>query len=129
MELAGEFEASEASFIRQQFDDCRIELAARSSLDGRTALLRWTPAAGPSASAAVTDRRNRPAAAHYVLTHRPELRLTPIASAADLQARFPNHFAADAVPDPPRLRGCLRVPWLLLAAAGIAAVYAHRLRP
>ena len=43
VELVGDFASAEARFLRSQFDDCRIELAARSRLDRRTALLRWHP--------------------------------------------------------------------------------------
>ncbi len=113
VELVGDFDSAEARFLRGQFDDCRIELVARSLLGGRTALLRWQPAADvhPRAietkSPSVTDRRRRPLVAWYVLEHEPDLRLTPIATSADLQERFPGHFPSDIVPDQPARKGCL----------------------
>ena len=118
VELVGDFDHAEARFLRSQFDDCRIELAVRSRIDGRTALLRWQPAAGvdPKAvetgASAVTDRRRRPPLAWYVLEHEPDLRLAPIASGPDLHERYPNHFPADAVPDQPARKGCLPFGWM-----------------
>ena len=118
VELIGDFDSAETRFLRQQFDECRIELAARSLLDQRTALLCWRPAAGVNPQAvdtgapALTDRRQRPPVAWYVLEHKPDLHLTPIASGIELRERYPGHFAADAVPDRPFRRGCLPFSWL-----------------
>lgn len=120
VELVGDFTSAEARFLRSQFDDCRIDLMARSLLDRRTALLRWQPSTGIGAQAlesgapSVTDRRRRPPIAWYVLEHEPDLRLTPIASGPDLRDRYPDHFPADAVPDQPARKGCLPFGrWLL----------------
>ena len=55
VELVGDFASAEARFLRSQFDDCRIELAARSRLDRRTALLRWHPSASVNAQAVDTS--------------------------------------------------------------------------
>ena len=113
VELVGDFDSAEARFLRSQFDDCRIELIARSQLDERTALLRWQPAADvhpravETTSPRVTDSRRRPLVAWYVLEHEPDLRLTPIASGPDLRERYPSHFPSDAVPDRPAPSGCL----------------------
>lgn len=118
VELVGDFESAEARFLRSQFDDCRIDLTARSLLDQRTALLRWQPSTGVGAPApdsgapSVTDRRRRPPIAWYVLEHEPDLHLTPIASSPDLRDRFPGHFPADAVPDQPARKGCLPFGWM-----------------
>lgn len=127
VELVGAVDGAEARFLRSQFDDCRIELIARSRLDGRTALLRWQPATGRPPHAVetttprVTDRRRRPLVAWYVLEHEPEIHLTPIASGLDLRNRFPDHFPADAVPDQPARSGCLPFSrWLLPLAIAIA---------
>lgn len=127
VELVGEFDSAEARFLRDQFDDCRIELAARSQLDERTALLCWRPAADvhpravETTSPRVTDRRRRPPVAWYVLEHQPDLRLTPIATSADLQDRYPGHFPADIVPDRPARKGCLPFSrWLLPLTMAVA---------
>lgn len=118
VELVGDFQTAEARFLRSQFDDCRIELAARSWLDHCTALLRWRPSADVGAPAlktgppSVTDRRRRPPVAWYVLEHEPDLHLTPIASGPDLRERYPNHFPADAVPDRPARKGCWPFGWM-----------------
>ena len=112
VELVGDFDSAEARFLRRQFDDCRIELIARSQLDQHTALLRWQPAADvppravETTSPRVTDRRRRPLVAWYVLEHKPDLHLTPIVSGPDLRERYPNHFPPDAVPDQPAPGGC-----------------------
>lgn len=125
VELGGDFDSTEARFLRSQFDDCRIELIARSLLNERTALLRWQPAADvppravETTSPRVTDRRRRPPIAWYVLEHEPDLHLTPIATSADLQDRYPGHFPSDAVPDQPARKGCLPLPglfWPVLSA-------------
>ena len=130
VELVGDFASAEARFLRSQFDDCRIELAARSRLDRRTALLRWRPSASVNAQAvdtrppALTDRRRRPPVAWYVLEHQPDLHLTPIATSADLRDRYPDHFAPNAVPDQPTRKGCLPFGGFFLAvliALGLAA--------
>ena len=130
VELVGGFTSAEARFLRGQFDDCRIELIARSLLDQRTALLRWQPAADihprvvETASPRVTDRRRRPTVAWYVLEHEPDLRLVPIASGPDLRDRYPDHFPADAVPDQPTGKGCLpfsRWLWPLATAVALAS--------
>lgn len=119
VELVGDFDSAEARFLRSQFDDCRIELIARSLLDGRTALLRWQPAtdlhprAVETSTPNVTDRRRRPAVAWYVLEHQPDLRLIPIAAGPDLHERYPGHFPSDAVPDQPARKGCLPFGGLL----------------
>ena len=124
--LVGDFASAEARFLRSQFDDCRIELAARSRLDRRTALLRWHPSSSVNAQAvdtkppALTDRRRRPPVAWYVLEHEPDLHLTPIASGPDLRDRYPDHFAPDAVPDQPTRKGCL--PFAGLLFAGLPAL-------
>lgn len=127
VELVGVFDVAEARFLRSQFDDCRIELIARSLLDQRTALLRWQPAADvppravETTSPRVTDRRRRPPIAWYVLEHEPEIHLTPIASGPDLRDRFPDHFPADSVPDQPARKGCLPFGrWLLPLAIAVA---------
>ena len=117
VELVGDFDSAEARFLRRQFDNCRIELTARSRLDRRTALLRWQPTADDASQTTaggprLTDRRRRPPAAWYVLEHEPDLRLTPIASGADLADRYPDHFAPDAVPDLPARKGCLPFGWM-----------------
>ena len=118
VELVGDFTSAEARFLRSQFDDCRIELIARSLLDQRTALLRWQPAADvppravETTSPRVTDRRRRPPIAWYVLEHEPDLHLTPIAASADLQDRYPGHFPSDIVPDRPARKGCLPFGWM-----------------
>ncbi len=122
VELVGDFDRAEARFLRSQFDDCRIELIARSQLDERTSLLRWQPAAKvhpravEATSPRVTDRRRRPPVAWYVLEHEPHLHLTPIASGPELRDHYPNHFPSNAVPDQPAPKGCLPVgrwlwPW------------------
>ena len=135
VQLVGDFESAEARFLRSQFDDCRIELAARSRLDRRTALLRWQPAAGINAQSVdtsaptVTDRRRRPPVAWYVLEHEPHLHLTPIASGPDLRDRYPGHFAPNAVPDQPTRKGCLPFGGFFLAvliALGLAAARRQR---
>ena len=113
VELVGDFDSAEARFLRGQFDDCRIELIARSQLDRRTALLRWQPAANvhpravEATSPRVTDRRRRPPVAWYVLEHEPNLHLTAITSGPDLCQRYPNHFPSNAVPNQPAPKGCL----------------------
>lgn len=113
VELVGDFDSAEARFLRSQFDDCRIELIARSQLDERTALLCWQPAADvhpravQTTSPRVTDHRRRPPVAWYVLEHKPDLRLTPIATSADLHDRYPGQFPSDIVPDQPARKGCL----------------------
>lgn len=118
VELVGDFKSAEARFLRSQFDDCRIDLIARSLLDERTALLRWQPAADvhphavETTSPCVTDRRRRPPVAWYVLEHEPDLRLTPIATSANLQDRYPGHFPSDLVPDRPARKGCLPFGWM-----------------
>ena len=128
VELVGDFESDEARFLRSQFDDCRIELVARSLLDQRTALLRWQPATGTHPHAIettaprLTDRRRRPAIAWYVLEHEPDLHLTPIAASADLQDHYPGHFPADAVPERRARKGCLPFGGWLLSAIGAFAV-------
>ena len=127
-ELAGDFDSTEARFLRGQFDDCRIELIARSRLDRRTALLRWQPAAGlhphavESRSPRLTDRRHRPLVAWYVLEHEPELRLAPVASRGDLHKHYPGHFDANAVPDQPARKGCLPFGRWLLPLLGAVAL-------
>ncbi len=128
VELVGDFESAEARFLRNQFDDCRIELASRSLLDQRTALLRWQPAADvhpravETTSPRVTDRRRRPAVAWYVLGHQPNLHLTPITASADLRDHYPGHFPADAVPERRARKGCLPLGGWLLSAVGAFAV-------
>lgn len=128
VELVGDFDSAEARFLRTQFDDCRIELIARSLLDQRTALLRWQPAADvhpravETTSPRVTDRRRRPPIAWYVLEHEPDLRLAPITTSADLQDRYPRHFPTDIVPDQPARKGCLPFPglfWPVLSALAL----------
>ena len=135
VELVGDFASAEARFLRSQFDDCRIELAARSRLDRRTALLRWHPSSSVNAQAvdttppALTDRRRRPPVAWYVLEHEPYLHLTPIASGPDLRDRYPDHFAPDAVPDQPTRKGCLPFGGFFLSvliALGLAAARRQR---
>lgn len=130
VELVGDFNSAEARFVRRQFDDCRIELVARSLLDERTALLRWQPAADvppravETASPRVTDRRRRPTIAWYVLEHEPDLRLTPIATSADLEERYAGHFPSDIVPDQPARKGCLPLSglfWPVLSALALGA--------
>ncbi len=130
VELVGDFDSAEARFLHSQFDDCRIELIARSQLDERTALLCWQPAADvhpravETTSPRVTDRRRRPPVAWYVLEHKPDLRLTPIATSADLQERYPGHFPSDIVPDQPARKGCLPLPglfWPVLSALALGA--------
>ncbi len=130
VELVGDFASAEARFLRSQFDDCRIELAARSRVDRRTALLRWHPSASVNAQAvdtkppALTDRRRRPPVAWYVLEHEPDLHLTPIASGPDLGDRYPDHFAPKAVPDQPTRKGCLPfggLLWPVLSALALRA--------
>ena len=135
VQLVGDFESAEARFLRSQFDDCRIELAARSRLDRRTALLRWHPSARVNAQAvdtkppALTDRRRRPSVAWYVLEHEPDLHLTPIASRPDLRDRYPGHFAPNAVPDQPTRKGCLPFGGFFLAVlSALALGTARRLR-
>ncbi len=120
VELVGDFDSAEARFLRSQFDDCRIELMARSQVDRRTALLRWQPSAGIGAQAletaapSVTDRRRRPPVAWYVLEHDPNLHLTPIRAGPELCDRYPGHFPAADVPDQPARTGCLPLGrWLL----------------
>ncbi|MCY3748365.1 MAG: hypothetical protein OXG64_03625 [Chloroflexi bacterium] len=127
VQLVGDFDSAEAGFLRSQFDDCRIDLIARSLLDERTALLRWQPAADLPARAVetrsprVTDRRRRPPIAWYVLDHEPDLRLVPIASGPDLRDRYPDHFPADAVPDQPARTGCWPFSrWFLPLAMAVA---------
>lgn len=125
VELVGDFDSAEARFLRSQFDDCRIELIARSLLDGRTALLRWQPAVDiepTPGAAAVTDRRRRPLVAWYALEHEPDLHLTPITSGPDLRDRYPGHFPPDAVPDQPARKGCLPFSglfWPVLSALAL----------
>ncbi len=132
VELRGDFDTTEARFLRTQFDECRIELAARSLLDQRTALLRWQPAAGIDANAvetsasAVTDRRRRPPVAWYVLGRQPDLHLTPIASGRDLHDRYPGHFPPDAVPDQPARKGCLPFGGFFLAVLSALTLGATR---
>lgn len=127
VELVGNFDSAEARYLRSQFDDCQIELVARSRLDGRTALLRWQPAATvhpqavQSRAPRLTDRRRRPRVAWYVLEHEPAIQLTPIASGPDLHERFLGHFPADAVPDQPERKGCLPFGrWLFPVVVAIA---------
>ena len=127
VELVGNFESAEARFLRSQFDDCRIELMARSLVDRRTALLRWQPSAGIGAPAlqaatpSVTDRRRRPPVAWYVLEHDPDLHLTPIRAGPELHDRYPGHFPAAAVPDQPARKGCLPFGrWLLPVIVTVA---------
>ena len=128
VELVGDFDSAEARFLRGQFDDCRIELIARSQLDRRTALLRWQPAASlhPHAvetrSPRLTDRRQRPHVAWYVLEHEAKLRLAPIASGRDLHKHYPGHFDANAVPDQPSRKGCLPFGRWLLPMLGAVAL-------
>ena len=132
VELVGDFARAEARFLRSQFDDCRIELAARSRLDRRTALLRWRPSASVNAQAvdtkppALTDRRRRPPVAWYVLEHEPDLHLTPITTSANLGDRYPDHFAPDAVPDQPTRKGCLPFVGLLVAVLLALELVANR---
>ncbi len=132
VQLVGDFESAEARFLRSQFDDCRIELAARSRLDRRTALLRWQPAAGIHAQSietsapTVTDRRRRPPVAWYVLEHEPHLHLTPITSGPDLRERFRGHFPSDAVPDQPARKGCLPFGGFFLAVLFTLGFAANR---
>lgn len=130
VELVGDFDSAEARFLRSQFDDCRIQLIARSLLDERTALLCWQPAADihpravETTSPRVTDRRRRPPVAWYVLEHEPDLRLNPIATSADLQDRYPDHFPSDIVPDQPARKGCLPFPglfWPVLSTVALGA--------
>ena len=132
VELVGDFDSDEASFLRRQFDDCRIELTARSLLDGRTALLRWQPLADVGARSletcapSVTDRRRRPPVAWYILEHQPHLHLTPIAAGPDLRKRYPGHFPTDAVPERPARKGCLPFGGLFVAVPFALAIRVAR---
>ena len=117
VDLVGDFDSAEARFLRSQFDDCRIDLIARSKIDRRTALLRWQPAAGvhthaiDTGASSVTDRRRRPLVAWYVLEHEPDVHLAPIASGSDLHEQYPGHFDGDAVPVQPTRKGCWPLGW------------------
>ncbi|MBI3973821.1 MAG: hypothetical protein HY332_21295 [Chloroflexi bacterium] len=107
VELAGDFTPVERELLAAQFGECRLELLARSQLEPRVALFRWTAVpsdlgrSGPSPLAAA------PARATYVLhppglaaepagAERParhiELLLTRVDNTRGLQARFPGHF-------------------------------------
>ena len=117
VELIGAFDPEEIAYLQRTFDHSTIELIQRSKLDGRTALLRWTPGSSGSDDG-VTDARRMPRIAFYVLDRPDGLRLTPIQSWDVLEASFPGHFNRDALPEFPTRRGCL--PGLF----GVAAIVA-----
>ena len=96
VELIGAFDPEEIAYLHHAFDHSTIELIQRSKLDGRTALLRWTPGSAGSDDG-VTDARRMPRIAFYVLDRPDGLRLTAIQSWDVLEASFPGHFNRDAL--------------------------------
>ena len=106
VELVGTFTASEALFLRTQFDLCRIKLMGRSRFDDRVVLVRWSPDTFDPAEP-VTDRGRRPNVAYYVLDSQADERLVPIVTPEALDALYPNHFESDLIPAGRTRLGCL----------------------
>ena len=122
IQLVGPFTTSESSFLRAQFDLCRIELLSRSRIDDRVALVRWSPSAFDS-DTPVTDRRRRPHTAHYVVDSRADQHLTPIVTQEELDALYPDHFESDLIPAHRTRPGCLGASIWALGMIGIGLVF------